>query len=283
MNLAMNTRHLLIAGTAVLLSVMPARAQAPDTATEESKKPLSKSFATADGKYHFTIEATNAPDLLEWADDKLRPVVQEWYPKLVEMLPSEGFRATTNVILRFRNDMGGTPASAGGGRINMNAGWFRKELKREAVGSVVHEMVHVVQSYGRARRDNPNATRTPGWLTEGIPDYIRWFLYEPETKGAEITERNLARAKYDASYRITGNFLNWVVLNHDKDIIRKLNAAARESRYTEALWKDYTGKTLQELGDAWKKSHEDRLAANKLKADAEKPKAAPEKSEPKPQ
>src|SRR4029450_5545687 len=60
------------------------------------------------------------------------------------------------------------------------------------------------------------------------PDYFRWFLYEPEAKGAEITERNLARAKYDASYRITGNFLNWVTQRHDREIVRKLNAAARE-------------------------------------------------------
>jgi hypothetical protein len=226
-------------------------------------KPILKSFEASDGKYRFTIDATAAPDLLEWADQKLRPVVQEWYPKLVVMLPSDGFEPATNVTLRFRNDMGGTPASAGGGRINMNSGWFRRELEREARGSVVHEMVHVVQSYGRARRTNPDATRTPGWLVEGIPDYIRWFLYEPETKGAEITERNLARAKHDASYRITGNFLNWVVQNHDKEIVRKLNAAARAGKYSEQLWKDWTGRTLQELGEDWKKAQEARIKAAK--------------------
>jgi hypothetical protein len=99
----------------------------------------------------------------------------------------------------------GTPASASGSRINCNIGWFRRNLKGEARGSVVHEMVHVVQQYGRARRNNPNVTRTPGWLVEGIPDYIRWFLFEPETKGAEITQRNVSRTRYDANYRITGS------------------------------------------------------------------------------
>jgi hypothetical protein len=226
-------------------------------------KPITKSFSTADGKYLFTIEATAAPDLMEWADQELRPVVLDWYPRLVAILPSDGYEAPTNVTLRFRNDMGGTPASAGGDRVNLNSGWFRRELKREARGAVVHELVHVVQNYGRARRANPNAPRTPGWLVEGIPDYIRWFLYEPETKGAEITERNIARAKFDASYRITGNFLNWVTLKYDREIARKLNAAAREGRYGEQLWKDYTGKTMQELGDEWKKGHEERLSAAK--------------------
>jgi len=255
------------------IDVVDANGPVPAVATVSNREPILKRFTAEEGKYHFTIDATPAPDLAEWADTKLRPVVQEWYPKLVAMLPSEGFDAATNVTLRFRDDMGRTPASAGGGRINMNSGWFRRELTREALGSVVHEMVHVVQNYGRARRTNPQATRTPGWLVEGIPDYIRWFLYEPEAKGAEITERNLSRAKYDASYRITGNFLNWVTQRHDGEIVRKLNAAAREGKYTEQLWKDWTGKTLQELGDEWRQEHEARLAKDKTKPEERDPRS----------
>ena len=179
-------------------------------ATSDDAKPIVKTFAADGGRFQFTVDTTVAPELTEWADKELRPVVQVWYPKLVALLPSEGFTARTNVTIRLRDNMGGTPASAGGGVINCNAGWFRRELKREALGSVVHEMVHVVQSYGRVSRDDPKATRMPGWLVEGIADYVRWFLYEPQTMGAEITTRNLARAKYDASYRVTGNFLDWV-------------------------------------------------------------------------
>jgi hypothetical protein len=213
-------------------------------------------FDADSGKYRFVIDATDAPDLADWAKDKLQPVIQEWYPKLVTLLPSDGYAAPAEVQLRFRSDMGGTPASAGGNRVNLNTQWFRGELNREARGSVVHELVHVVQSYGRARRSNPNATRTPGWLVEGIADYIRWFLYEPETKGAEITRRNLNRARHDASYRITGNFLDWVTRNHDANIVTKLNAAAREGRYSESLWQDHTGMSLTDLGTAWRNALE---------------------------
>lgn len=252
------------------IDVIDANGPAPTSITARDSGPILKSFEAEGGKNHFTIDATAAADLMEWADQELRPVVQAWYPKLVAMLPSDGFEPATNITLRFRNDMGGTPASAGGGRINMNSNWFRKELKREARGSVVHEMAHVVQDYGRARRTNPNATRTPGWLVEGIPDYIRWFLYEPETKGAEITERNLARAKYDASYRITGNFLNWVTVKYDAQLVRKLNVAAREGKYTEQLWKDWTGKTVQELGEEWKQANEARINGAKANTETEK-------------
>jgi hypothetical protein len=229
--------------------------------TEETPPPAPRVIEAEDGKYQVTIDTASAPDLAEWAATELAPVIQTWYPKIVKMLPSEGYEAPTRVTIVFKEGMGGTPAAAGSTRIDCNIEWFRQNLKGEARGAVVHEMVHVVQQYGRARRGNPTATRTPGWLVEGIADYIRWFKYEPETKGAEITARNISGARYDASYRITGNFLNWVVEQHDKEIVRELNAAAREGKYTEDLWKDETGKTVQELGDEWKKNLEEKLAA----------------------
>jgi hypothetical protein len=241
------------------IDVLDASGPPPTTFPRAERAILARSFDAEEGKYHFTIDATAAPDLMEWADKELRPVVVEWYPKLVAMLPSDGFQPRTNVTLRFRNDMGGTPASASGDRINMNSSWFRKELKREARGAVVHEMVHVIQNYGRVRRTDPDATRPPGWLVEGIADYIRWFLFEPETRGAEITRRNLARANYDASYRITGNFLDWVTKEYDSEIVRRLNAAARDGMYKEQLWVEYTGKTVQQLNDEWIKANEARL------------------------
>jgi hypothetical protein len=118
-----------------------------------------------------------------------------------------------------------------------------------------------VQNYGSANRSR--ASRPPGWLVEGIADYIRWFLYEPQAQGAEITRHNIARAQFDSSYRVTGNFLNWVTQNHEQEIVRKLNAAAREGKYDEKLWRDLTGKTLQELGAEWKNYHEQRIAGEK--------------------
>jgi hypothetical protein len=210
------------------------------------------------GNYKITIDTSETPDLCGWADQKLQPVVKEWYPKLVEMLPSEEYEAPTEVTIAVKKDAKGV-AFASGNKITCAAEWFRKNLDGEAVGAVVHEMAHVVQNYGWGRRRNPDAKRTPGWIVEGIPDYIRWFLYEPQTKGAEITERNLSRAKYDANYRITGNFIDWVVRTYDKDIVRKINAAARAGKYSDDLWKEYTGKTVQELGAEWKEMHEKRL------------------------
>ena len=257
---AMNLRSLLLLNASLFLFSTGARGEIIVAQSDATTPPAPQIVQTEDGKYQLTIDTALASDLTEWARTKLAPVVREWYPKIVNMLPSDGFEAPAQVMIIFKDGMGGTPAAAGGTRINCNIEWFRKNLEGEARGAVVHEMVHVVQQYGRARRNNPNAPRVPGWLVEGIADEIRWFRYEPQSKGAEITARNISRARYDGNYRITANFLDWVQ-KYDHEIVRKLNGAARDGVYAESLWKDYTGKSVQELGDEWKKSLEEKLAA----------------------
>jgi hypothetical protein len=228
-----------------------------------------ETFEDERGQYRIYIDTSETPDLKEWAHKELAPVLQQWYPKIVRMLPSDGYQAPESVRIIFSENMRGV-AATGGTSVRCGAGWFRRQLEGEAKGAVVHELVHVVQQYGRMRRSDPNATRTPGWLVEGIADYIRWFLYEPETRGAEVTARNIARARYDSSYRISGNFLNWVTETYDRNIVRKLNAAARRSRYNEELWKKATGRTLKELGDEWKQSLEKKITAETAPAEEEK-------------
>ena len=212
----------------------------------------SKTFKDAAGKYEFTLDTSAAPDLADWADKELTPVVKEWYPKIVDMLPSEGFEAPKQVSIGFRSDMGGVPAYTMGNRVSCNIEWYKNNLKGEAKGCTVHELVHVVQNYGR--KPQPNATKFPGWLVEGIPDYIRWYLYEPQSRGAEIRGNRAEKVNFDGSYRISANFLNWVTGKHPVDLVKKLNAAAREGKYEESLWNTLTGKSVQELGAEWKKA-----------------------------
>jgi hypothetical protein len=194
---------------------------------------------------------TAAPELKKWAQTKLLPVCDEWYPRIVDMLPSDGFAAPRQFTIRFRRGMT-VPAMAAGSAISCSIAWFERNLEGEALGAVVHEMAHVVQQYGAARRINRDSMRNPGWLVEGVADYIRWFKYEPQTRGADV--RNPEAAKYDGSYRVTANYLNFIVQKYDPQIVAKLNAAMREGQYSEDLWKQYTGKTAAELAVEWKRS-----------------------------
>ncbi len=213
-------------------------------------------FSTPDESCHFTIDVTQALELEQWSETELKPVIIEWYPRIVAMLPSEGFEAAHDVRFQYLRDaeMPGIPAYASGSTISMNAEWFRGQLNGEARGAVVHEMVHVVQRYpGRSRRTR-GVNAPPGWIVEGIPDYIRWFLYEPETGGAKLSVERLKNAKHDASYRTSANFIDWVNRNHPLDgkFLERLNAAARQGNYSTETWKELTGRTEQELADDWR-------------------------------
>lgn len=336
-----------------------------------------------DGSAEITIDTSKAPDLNDWAEHKLAPVLAEWYPKISALLPSPGFTppGKWSVVIAPGNGV----AATGGTRVTANATWIRGELDKQAVGALVHEEVHVVQQYGGGRRNGfpgsfsngditnlaslanklvigadpvsaflnrqltplerealadyhgpgPTAYRLrtnlvavlnrivrgpgiydaalfqnvtlresttslrgekpegedlgrlnralledafpgelarrgsggryrggTGWLTEGIADYIRWFLYEPKSHGAGAAyiqgriESDAKRGrdfelKYNDSYRISANFLNFVTTKYDRHIVAKLNNALRQGQYYDDIWADITGKTVQELDQAW--------------------------------
>ena len=129
---------------------------------------------------------------------------------------------------------------AGGGRITGSTKFFKAHP--DDLGAMIHETVHVIQRY-RSRNN-------PGWLVEGVADYVRFFKYEP----GKIGPINAQTARYNGSYRVTARFLAYVAEKYDKDLVLKLNKAMREGTYKEELFKELTGKTVQELDEEWRAS-----------------------------
>jgi hypothetical protein len=248
------------------IDVVDANAPATPVQTTNAPAPATTfTVTTTDGKSTISIDTQQAPALTDWAQHKLAPALAEWYPKIAASLPSEGYTAPAHFSITVK-PMDGV-AYTTGKRVAVSSDWLEKEITNEAVGSLVHEAVHVVQQFGK------NGDNNPGWLVEGTADYLRWFKYEPQSHGADIVwMRKLHHftPRYDASYRTTANFLNWVTEKYDKDIVGQMNAAMREGNYDDALWKQYTGKTAPELGEEWKKDIEAQLAVSPAKTDATK-------------
>ncbi len=88
----------------------------------------------------------------------------------------------------------------------------------------------------------------PGWLVEGISDYIRFFKFEP----GKLGRINARTAHYDGSYRVSAAFLAYLTEKYDKEIVKKLNALLREGRYEENAFQKLTGKPLKELDEEWR-------------------------------
>jgi hypothetical protein len=243
-------------------------AATPPTAIKGTPEPTKEGVKTSEidgGKYRLTIDTSKAPDLKDWAIRELEPVVQKWYPKLVHLLPGTDFEPPKSVSIAFRSGHPGAPAATSGARIICSSDWFRHNLNGEAKGAVVHELVHVVQQYHPPKHSDPNFVRPPGWLVEGIPDYIRWFKYEPERHGADLVwlqSRKNVGLKYDAGYRVSANFLNWVSEKYMAELVPEVNAALRAGKYNDGVWKQLTGHSVYELADQWKKDLEGKLAGH---------------------
>ena len=225
------------------INVINNNGSATGDAVQEKIPPLV--FHSANPDCEITIDTSAAPELKEWVQTKLGPTLAEWYPKIVAALPSDGYTPPKSftVLLRPGNGVAATSRT----RVTANSGWLKRELNREAVGALLHEEVHVVQQYGRVPREL-------GWLVEGIPDYIRWYKFEPQSHGADIPVRRADTARYNGAYRPSANFLNYVTEKYDKDIVKKLDAALRQHKFDSMndLWKQSTGKTVEELATEWK-------------------------------
>jgi hypothetical protein len=201
----------------------------------ESAQPV----ATFRYPIEFTVVATDAPEMKEWAD-KVAKLCETWYPRLNDELKSEGYNPATQITMTLTNSYNGVAATSGT-RIVGSVKFFKEHA--DDLGAMIHETVHVIQHYqGRGNRN-----RNPGWLVEGVADYVRFFVYEPGKAGPV----NRRRAHYDGSYRTTATFLSYVSDKYDKELVLKLNKLMREGKYTEEAFKDLTGKTVKELDEEW--------------------------------
>ena len=178
------------------------------------------------------VDSTQAPDLAEWG--KIAGMLMEqWYPVVWNLLATESSKPAKTIKVTFQMKQD-APAYATGGGIFVSVPWVRAHP--EDFGMMIHEMTHLVQSY-------PGSRTTPGWLVEGIADYIRWWRYEPEAPRPKITEKN----KYTDAYRVTAFFLAFLTHRYDHGLVRKLDKAMKEKKYSDSLFEESTGKKLDDL------------------------------------
>ena len=228
------------------------------------------------------IDAGDDQEMVAWAKNTLLPVVTDWYPRIARMLRSPGYGAPKRVSIRFIEGDG--VAWTVGDAITLNTRWARGELNREAPGAIVHELAHVVQAYGRNGRKGP-----PGWVTEGVADWVRWMNYEKQS----VRDSIYAAAKghrYDESYRPTAAFLDFCERRYSRaggrngnarngnarnggnarggnnargGFVARLNAAAREGTYSDDFWtQNCGGRTLAEVAEQWQASYGAAAAAS---------------------
>lgn len=131
-------------------------------------------------------------------------------------------------------------AATGRGVATYNPKWLRDHP--EDIDVVTHEVMHVVQAYRGG---------SPGWLTEGIADYVRYVYGVNNVNGKWTLPDYKAGQSYTNSYRITARFLVWLEQNGHRKLVNELDNAARTHTYSPQIWSQKTGKTLDELWAAY--------------------------------
>ncbi len=210
---------------------------APTFAQSDRPEPAPTS-QPADAATMIHINVDRAPSMAAYGE-RVQALAEQWFPKIEAMLPGDGYESPESVTIHFIDDMDGV-AYASGGEVYCAATWFRE--RPEDIGAIVHELAHVVQKYPAG---------APGWLVEGIADWVRFYHFEPPEARPQSDPN---RARYDAAYRTSAQFLEWARSTYEPDLVVKLNAACRAGEYSEQLWIDFTGKPVETLGDEWKRS-----------------------------
>lgn len=186
------------------------------------------------------IDTSDIPDLRPWAE-AAEKLILEWHPRIENLLSSPGHVTPKKVRLKIRKTDEGV-ASTSNGRITVASHWIQKHP--DDIGLIVHELTHIHQAY-----PDPN----PGWITEGVADYIRWVVYQ--AKPLEWFPRNDKPQGYRASYQTAAGFLLWLETDPAPGIVRKLNTAMRTKTYDAKIFADASGgKSLDELWDTYAKA-----------------------------
>jgi hypothetical protein len=165
-------------------------------------------------------------------------LVSTFFKVYPEMTNDFNFKVPDTIEVKIDTSYTGV-AYASSNKITISSQWLKN--KPNDLDVITHEAMHIVQSY-------PPGSG-PGWLTEGIADYVR-YKYGVDNESAQWSLPDYSAGQsYTNSYRITARFLAWITNNYDQDFVKVLDRNLRENTYSQDLWKKYTGQNLDEL---WK-------------------------------
>ena len=170
-------------------------------------------------------------DQLQAWTETLKTRIPLWWPVLTTALSSPDYTPTDHVTLAFyRIDIAGAPAATTGTTVDVDPWKLIVRLHNpDAFGMVAHELVHVVQAY------RPSAT--PGWLTEGIADYMRYYVLLPNDPGRYFDPQGLTEK---TGYQPTAGMLDWVEKSHP-GAVQKINQTMRQGGDGAATLATITG------------------------------------------
>ncbi|MCG2586104.1 basic secretory family protein [Massilia sp. TS11] len=189
---------------------------------------------------------------------RAQQLVAEWGPRVNTLLYGPRRGATlerVRIVFEPAAREDGALSYVREGVIHLTAG----TAPAQAETLLIHDLTHLYQ------HDLPEGK----WLLEGIADYVSHVQFakdlgprlrldadghlsgysasQPFFYWLQENRVDLRQRGYLAGNEVTASFLHWIVLNKDKDIIRRLASAIRDDKYSEAVWAEASGESLDRL------------------------------------
>ena len=212
--------------------------------------------------FHVFLDISYAQDAEDYAIASNK-VLMEWYPKINDILYDPDHALPYPLLFVIFEPSQGGLAYTTGNQLHISSALIRK-MPDDYRGMFVHELTHVVQHYGQYRAEE-------SWIVEGIADYVRHKYYEKDIRptvqldaqghlvdytisnlglyNLQMQNSDLREKGYLKGYVLAADFLYWLELRKDPQIVHKLNAALSKGQNTNDVFLE-TGH--EPLDDLWR-------------------------------
>lgn len=181
-------------------------------------------------------------DSLKPRFDEMAKLYFEVWPKLVTWLgvPADQIPRDVDIFLVHSLPH---PAHAMGHTMTIDSRHLLNHPK-DTAGVFVHELGHIVQHYSKYE---------PGWFVEGSADYVRYRQF-PNGKWANDRRRTMTNKKPKGYYWDSASFLLWMEDTYKRPVVALVSRAIHDGIYRDDLFKELTGKSLEELTKLYQES-----------------------------
>ena len=163
----------------------------------------------------------------EWAEKKLKPALEVLLPMAIELVAGK----------ERANDLH-----------KANVALFPEYAQlsdSEILGACVRHFV----AFYCAKGLNPESDGI--WIPEALAAWAWYFNLSGEDKISSIKSRAQKDPRFDADGAVGALFLDYVAGKYDQQTIIKLFDACCKGRYSEKLWEQLAGKSMQELNEEY--------------------------------
>ncbi|HEX6462696.1 MAG TPA: ricin-type beta-trefoil lectin domain protein [Candidatus Saccharimonadales bacterium] len=186
-----------------------------------------------------TLDYAMAPEFKTWLEAAAKPLLEAWYPVLVDYYayPHHHSQVRTNLTIAMDPAYSGVAfVDQANGRIVISPDYMRNNLSDG--GLLIHEATHILQ-WNPARQ----SSGVPGWIVEGWADHAREVVYQDRPLRQPVNDENIF-----SGYSPTSLMLDAAEASNGATFLKELSTRGWQGTYNNGMFAEVAGASL---GGLW--------------------------------